>query len=71
MNKWTARARRATAARHRGRMNRIYGEGWRHPRRDCKEHLGSAGAYMKIFEVNKDHLIDPDKIKPWQVLHLP
>jgi dodecin len=32
----------------------------------AKEHLGSAGAYMKIFE-----LTDPDKIKPGQVLRLP
>jgi len=37
----------------------------------AKEHLGSTGAYMKIFELNKDQLTDPDKIKPGQVLHLP
>ncbi len=37
----------------------------------AKEHLGSAGAYMKIFEANKDQLSDPDKIKPGQVLRLP
>ena len=37
----------------------------------AKEHLGSAGAYMKIFELNKDKLTDPDKIKPGQVLNLP
>jgi nucleoid-associated protein YgaU len=37
----------------------------------AKEHLGSAGAYMKIFDLNKDQLTDPDKIKPGQVLHLP
>ena len=37
----------------------------------AKEHLGSAGAYMKIFELNKDQLTDPDKIKPGQILHLP
>ena len=37
----------------------------------AKEHLGSAGAYMKIFELNKDQLTDPDKIRPGQVLHLP
>jgi nucleoid-associated protein YgaU len=37
----------------------------------AKEHLGSAGAYMKIFELNKDQLTDPDKIKAGQVLHLP
>jgi nucleoid-associated protein YgaU len=37
----------------------------------AKEHLGSAGAYMKIFELNKDQLRDPDTIKPGQVLRLP
>lgn len=37
----------------------------------AKQHLGSAGAYMKIFELNKDQLTDPDKIKPGQVLRLP
>lgn len=37
----------------------------------AKEHLGSAGAYTKIFELNKDVLTDPDKIKPGQVLRLP
>ena len=37
----------------------------------AKEHLGSAGAYMKIFELNKDQLTDPDKIKLGQVLRLP
>ena len=37
----------------------------------AKEHLGSAGAYMKIFELNKDQLTDPDKIKPGQVLQRP
>jgi nucleoid-associated protein YgaU len=37
----------------------------------AKEHLGSAGAYMKIFELNKDQLTDPDKIKSGQVLRLP
>jgi nucleoid-associated protein YgaU len=36
----------------------------------AKEHLGSASAYMKIFELNKDQLTDPDKIKPGQVLRL-
>lgn len=33
--------------------------------------LGNAGAYMKIFELNKDQLTDPDRIKPGQVLRLP
>jgi nucleoid-associated protein YgaU len=37
----------------------------------AKAELGSAGAYMKIFELNKDQLSDPDKIKPGQVLKLP
>ena len=37
----------------------------------AKEHLGNAGAYMKIFEANKDQLTDPDKIKPGQVLRIP
>ena len=37
----------------------------------AKEHLGSAAAYMKIFELNKDQLTDPDKIKPGQILRLP
>jgi len=37
----------------------------------AQEHLGNAGAYMKIFDLNKDQLTDPDKIKPGQVLRLP
>lgn len=37
----------------------------------AKEHLGNAGAYMKIFDLNKDQLSDPNKIKPGQVLRLP
>jgi len=37
----------------------------------AKAHLGNASAYMKIFELNKDQLSDPDKIKPGQVLRLP
>ena len=37
----------------------------------AKEFLGNAGAYMKIFEANKDQLNDPDKIKPGQVLRIP
>jgi nucleoid-associated protein YgaU len=37
----------------------------------AKDHLGSAGSYMKIFEANKDQLTDPDKIKPGQVLRIP
>ena len=37
----------------------------------ARDQLGSASAYMKIFELNKDQLSDPDKIKPGQVLRLP
>ena len=37
----------------------------------AKEHLGDAGAYMDIFNANKDQLSDPDKIKPGQVLKIP
>ena len=37
----------------------------------AKAHLGSAGDYMKIFELSKDQLTDPDKIKPGQVLKIP
>lgn len=37
----------------------------------AKDHLGNAGAFMKIFDLNKDQLTDPDKIKPGQVLRLP
>lgn len=37
----------------------------------AKDHLGSAGAYMKIFELNRDQLSDPNVIKPGQVLRLP
>jgi len=37
----------------------------------AKAQLGSAAAYMKIFELNKDQLSDPDKIKPGQELRLP
>ena len=37
----------------------------------AKDQLGSAGAYMKIFDLNKDQLTDPNKIKPGQVLRLP
>lgn len=36
----------------------------------AKTHLGDANAYMRIFELNKDQLSDPDKIKPGQVLKL-
>ena len=36
----------------------------------AKMHLGDANAYMRIFEMNKDQLSDPDKIKPGQVLKI-
>lgn len=36
----------------------------------AKAHLGAAEDYMKIFELNKDQLTDPDKIRPGQVLRL-
>jgi len=36
----------------------------------ANDHLGSAAAYTKLFELNKDQLTDPDKIKPGQVLRL-
>lgn len=39
--------------------------------RIAKEHLGNANAYMKIFDLNKDQLTDPDTIRPGQVLRLP
>jgi nucleoid-associated protein YgaU len=39
--------------------------------RIAKEHLGDANAYNKIFELNRDQLSDPDKIKAGQVLKLP
>lgn len=37
----------------------------------AKEHLGSSGQYMKIFEANKPMLTDPNKIYPGQVLRIP
>jgi nucleoid-associated protein YgaU len=37
----------------------------------AKQHLGNASDYMKIFDLNKDQLTDPDMIKPGQVLRLP
>jgi nucleoid-associated protein YgaU len=36
----------------------------------AKMHLGDANAYMRIFELNKDQLSDPDEIKPGQVLKI-
>jgi len=37
----------------------------------AKTYYGKAGAYMKIFEANRDILDDPDKIKPGQKLRIP
>ena len=37
----------------------------------AKELLGNAGAYMAIFDANKDQLTDPNKIQPGQVLKIP
>jgi nucleoid-associated protein YgaU len=37
----------------------------------AKEKLGDAGAYMEIFNANRDVLSDPNKIRPGQVLKIP
>jgi len=37
----------------------------------AKETLGNAGAYMDIFNANKDQLTDPNQITPGQVLTIP
>jgi nucleoid-associated protein YgaU len=37
----------------------------------AKHTLGDANAYHSIFDLNRDQLSDPDKIKPGQVLKLP
>jgi hypothetical protein len=37
----------------------------------AKEFLGSANAYMQIFNLNKGELSDPDKIKVGQKLRIP
>ena len=37
----------------------------------AKSALGNAGAYMEIFNANRDQLTDPDKIQPGQVLKIP
>ena len=37
----------------------------------AKDLLGNAGAYMAIFDANKDQLTDPNKIQPGQVLKIP
>jgi len=37
----------------------------------AKDMLGSANAYMDIFNANRDQLNDPNVIKPGQVLKIP
>ena len=37
----------------------------------AKEMLGEAGAYMEIFNANRDQLDDPNRIAPGQVLKIP
>jgi len=37
----------------------------------AKELLGDANAYHEIFNLNRDQLSDPDKIRPGQVLKVP
>jgi nucleoid-associated protein YgaU len=37
----------------------------------AKRFLGDSNAYMDIFNINRDQLSDPDKIKPGQVLKIP
>ncbi len=37
----------------------------------AKQHLGNAQAYMKIFDINKDVLKNPDMIKVGQQIKLP
>jgi nucleoid-associated protein YgaU len=37
----------------------------------AKKFLGNANDYMEIFNINRDQLSDPDKIKPGQVLKIP
>jgi nucleoid-associated protein YgaU len=37
----------------------------------AKEHLGSAGAYMKIFELNKDQLTDLTRSSPVRCSRFP
>jgi nucleoid-associated protein YgaU len=36
----------------------------------AKSAYGNANDYVKIFELNRDQLSDPDKIKPGQILKL-
>jgi nucleoid-associated protein YgaU len=37
----------------------------------AKKILGNAGDYMEIYNLNRDQVSDPDRIKPGQVLKIP
>ena len=37
----------------------------------AKKYYGNAGAYMKIFEANRDIISDPNKIYPGQKIQIP
>lgn len=37
----------------------------------AKRFYGSANAWKKIFDANRDQLADPDRIKPGQILKIP
>ncbi len=37
----------------------------------AKRYYGKAGAYMRIFEANRDIISDPDKIYPGQKIRIP
>ena len=37
----------------------------------AKKYYGKAGAYMKIFEANRDIISDPNKIYPGQKIRIP
>ncbi|MEO8778737.1 MAG: LysM peptidoglycan-binding domain-containing protein [Rhodanobacter sp.] len=37
----------------------------------AKHFYGDADAWQAIFEVNRDQLTDPDRIKPGQILKIP
>lgn len=37
----------------------------------AKRFYGNASAWKSIFEANRDQLVDPDQIKPGQILKIP
>ena len=49
----------------------LHSEARRYAQQDRERELGDSNAYMDIFNLNKDQLSDPDKIKPGQVLKIP